>query len=153
VNFDYVVWNTPYRRLRNDPALLPADRRNLVWMMFNDAENRARMVRWEPAARAVLSQFRSVVGQKSDDPRFAAIVAQLTEASPEFRGWWAEYPVRDFRPATIGVHHPEIGRLNLEMFQFRPVEHPDMLMVLQVPRSMDDLQRVTSLLDAPDRRR
>jgi hypothetical protein len=81
------------------------------------------------------------------------MVAQLTKASPEFRRWWAEYPIRDFRPATIGVDHPEIGRLNLEMFQFRPVEHPDMLMVLQVPRAMDDLQRVTSLLGAQDRRR
>ncbi len=64
------------------------------------------------------------------------------------RRWWAEYPVRDFKPATIVLNHPEIGRLNLEMFQFRPVEHPDMLMVLQVPRTMDDLQRVTSLLGA-----
>jgi transcriptional regulator with XRE-family HTH domain len=153
MHFDYVVWNEPYRRLRHDPGLLPAERRNLLWMMFNDAENRARMVRWEPAARAVLSQFRAAAGQRPDDPRYAAITAELTEASPEFREWWAEYPIRYFRPATIGIDHPEIGRLDLEMFQFRPVEHPDMLMVLQVPRSMDDLQQVTSLLDPPDRRR
>ena len=147
-HFDYVAWNTPYQRLRNDPALLPADRRNLLWMMFTDTENQARMARWEPAARAVLSQFRAAAGQRPGDGRFATIVGQLTEASPEFRRWWAEYPVRDFKPATIVVNHPEIGRLNLEMFQFRPVEHPDMLMVLQVPRTMDDLQRVTSLLGA-----
>lgn len=149
VHFDYVVWNTPYQRLRNDPALLPDGRRNLLWMMFTDTENRARMARWEPAARAVLGQFRSAAGRRPGDPRLAAIVAQLAEASPEFRRWWAEYPVRAFRPATIGVDHPEIGRLNLEMFQFRPVEHPDMLMVLQVPRTIDDLHRVTSLLGAP----
>jgi transcriptional regulator with XRE-family HTH domain len=30
MHFDYVVWNTPYKRLRHDPAMLPADRRNLV---------------------------------------------------------------------------------------------------------------------------
>ena len=148
MHFDYVVWNTPYQLLRNDPALLPVERRNLLWMMFSDAENRARMVRWEPAARAVLSQFRAAAGQRPGDPRFATIVAELTEASPEFREWWAEYPIRHFRPATIGIDHPEIGRLDLEMFQFHPVEHPDMLMVLQVPRSADDLRRVTSLLDA-----
>jgi len=153
VHFDYVVWNTPYRRLRHDPVLLPAGRRNLLWMMFNDTENRARMVGWEPAARAVLSQFRAAAGQRPDDPRFATITAELTTASPEFREWWAEYPIRDFRPATIGIDHPEIGRLELEMFQFRPVEHPNMLMVLQVPRNVDDLRRVTSLLDAPDRKR
>ena len=152
-HFDYVVWNEPYRRLRHDPATLPAERRNLLWMMFSDAENRARMVRWEPAARAVLSQFRSAAGQRPGDPRFAAIAAELTRVSPEFREWWAEYPVRDFRPATIGIDHPEIGRLDLEMFQFRPVEHPDMLMVMQVPRTVDDLRRVTSLLETQDRGR
>jgi transcriptional regulator with XRE-family HTH domain len=149
LHLDYVVWNTPYTRLRHDPAMLPGDRRNLMWMMFTDAENHARMVRWEPAARAVLSQFRAAVGQRPDDPRFATMVAELTEVSPEFREWWAEYPIRHFRPATIKIDHPEIGRLDLEMFQLRPVEHPDLLMVLQVPGSKDDLQRVISLLDDP----
>jgi hypothetical protein len=32
------------------------------------------------------------------------------------------------------------------MFQVRPVEHPDLLMVLQVPASKDDLRRVKALL-------
>jgi transcriptional regulator with XRE-family HTH domain len=143
---DYVVWNAPYTRIRHDPATLPADRRNLLWMMFTDTENRARMVRWEPAARAVLSQFRAAVGQRPDDPQCARLVAELTKVSPEFREWWAQYPVRNFKPATIGIDHPEIGRLSLEMFQFRLVEHPDLLMVLQVPANEDDLKRVTSLL-------
>jgi transcriptional regulator with XRE-family HTH domain len=145
---DYVVWNMPYTCIRHDPATLPAERRNLLWMMFTDAGNRARMVRWEPAARAVLSQFRAAVGQRPDDPRSAALVAELSTASPEFREWWSEYPIRGFKPATIGIDHPQIGRLRLEMFQFRPVEHPDLLMVLQVPASKDDLKRVMSLLDS-----
>ncbi|MCW2919838.1 MAG: helix-turn-helix domain protein [Actinomycetia bacterium] len=149
VHFDFVVWNPSYARLRHDPGMLPVDRRNLLWMMFTDAENRARMIRWEPAARAVLSQFRAAVGQRPDDPRFAVIVAELSEASPEFREWWADYPVRYFRPATIEIDHPEIGRLGLEMFQLHPVEDPDLLMVLQVPASKEYLQRVTSLLDGP----
>jgi transcriptional regulator with XRE-family HTH domain len=149
VHFDYLVWNTPYSRLRNDPARLPGDRRNLLWMMFTDAENRARMVQWEAAARAVLSQVRVAVGRRPDDPRLADMVAELIEVSPDFRKWWAEYPHRYFRPATIGIDHPEVGRIHLEMYQLRPVEHPDLLLVLQVPASDADLQRVTSLLDAP----
>ena len=152
LHFDYVVWNTAYKQIRNDPGLLPPGRRNLVWMMFTDTVNRARMVRWEPAARAVLSQFRAAAGQRSGDPRFAQIAAQVAEVSPEFREWWAEYPIRDFRPATIGIDHPGTGRIHLEMFQLRPVEHPDMLMVLQVPRSSEDLRRVTTLLNGPAHR-
>src|SRR6266496_4849710 len=53
--FDYVVWNLAYAVVRHDPATLPADRRNMVWMMFTQP---SRLTRWEPAARAVLSQFR-----------------------------------------------------------------------------------------------
>jgi transcriptional regulator with XRE-family HTH domain len=147
--FDYVVWNTPYRLIRHDPTALPAGRRNLLWMMFGDQGSRARLVRWEPAARAVLSQFRAAAGQRPGDRRFAELVAGLSEVSPEFREWWAEYPIRDFRPATIAIDHPEIGVINLEMFQLRPVEHPDMLMVLQVPANRDTLQRVASLLEGP----
>ena len=148
-HFDYVVWNIPYQRLRHDPSTVPASRRNLLWMMFGDAENRSRLVRWEPAARAVLSQFRAAAGQRPGDPRFAALVAELSQVSPEFREWWAEYPIRSFRPATIAVDHPGTGMIELEMFQLRPVEHPDMLLVLQVPRGRDALRRVTSLLDGP----
>jgi transcriptional regulator with XRE-family HTH domain len=149
LHLDYVVWNKPYARLRNDPARLPDDRRNLLWMMFTDPANRARMLRWEPAARALLGQFRAAAGRRPGDPRFAALTAGLIEASPEFRQWWAEYPVRSFRPATVGIDHPEIGRLDLEMFQLRPAEHPDLLMVLQAPASAEGLERVKALLDTP----
>jgi hypothetical protein len=120
-------------------------------MMFTDTQNRARMARWEPAAHAVLSQFRAAVGQRPNDQRCATLVAELTDVSPEFREWWAQCPIRSFRPATLEIDHPRIGRLDLEMFQFRPVEHPDLLMVLQVPAAEDDRQRVISLLEGDSR--
>ena len=145
--FDYLVWNTAYVRVRQDPGQLPAGRRNLLWMMFTDPVNRARMTRWEPAARAVLSQFRAAAGRRPDDPRFTEIATALTEASPDFREWWAEYPIRDFRPVTIGIDHPGAGPIALELFQVRLVEHPGLLMVLQVPASGSDLARVLALLD------
>jgi transcriptional regulator with XRE-family HTH domain len=148
-HFDYVVWNQPYVRVRHDPGEYPAHRRNLLWMMFTDATNRARMLNWEPAARAVLSQFRTAVGQRPHNPRHVEIVTELTEASPEFRDWWAEYPVRSFRPATIGIDHPEVGRIALELFQLRPVEHPDLLLVIQVPATDHDVRLVARLVNPP----
>jgi transcriptional regulator with XRE-family HTH domain len=146
VHLDYVVWNDAYRQLRHDPATLPEDRRNLLWMMFTDAGSRTRLVHWEPAARAVLGQFRAAAGRRPADPRFAAIVAGLTTESPEFRLWWTQHPVREFRPATITVDHPAIGPLELEMFQLRPVEHPELLMVVQVPATPHDRDRVAAFL-------
>jgi len=147
-HFDYLVWNEPYARLRHDPATLPAGRRNMIWMMFTDPGNRGRMTRWEAAARAVLSQFRIAAGQHPGDPRFTELAAALTMASPEFRDWWAGYPVRYFKPAIIAVNHPQAGPVQLEMFQLRLAEHPGLLMVIQVPVSQEDRTRITSLLQA-----
>jgi hypothetical protein len=107
------------------------------------------MVHWESAARAVLSQFRAAAGGHPDDERFAQLVAALTEASPQFRDWWADYPVRSFRPATIAVNHPQAGLIQLEMFQLRLVDQPGLVMVVQVPASNTSLERVRSLLPDP----
>jgi hypothetical protein len=73
-------------------------------------------------------------------------VTALTEASPQFRDWWAEYPVRYFRPATIGIKHPHAGLITLQMFQLRLVDQPDLIAVIQVPASETSLSRVRSLL-------
>ncbi|MEU0541646.1 helix-turn-helix transcriptional regulator [Nocardia sp. NPDC005978] len=132
-NFDYVVWNTAYARVRHDPLDLPSRRRNLLWMMFTDKENRARMPRWEFAARAVLSQLRDATGSRPGDPELSALVSELSRESPEFRRWWSEYPVGRFRPATIVVAHPDAGDIELELFQLRPAEDPGLLLVVQVP--------------------
>jgi len=148
IHFDYLAWNQAYAVLRHDPASLPADRRNLVWMMFAGTRRGAGTRHWEPAARAVLSQFRIAASQRPDDPRFAELVTALTEASPQFRAWWAEYPVRSFRPVTIVIDHPAAGPVAVELYQLRMAERPDITLVLQVPASAADLRRVTAVLDA-----
>jgi transcriptional regulator with XRE-family HTH domain len=144
-HFDYLVWNQPYARVRHDPATLPPGHRNLLWMMFTDPVNRSRMVRWESAARTVLSQFRATVGRSPDDPRLARLVTALTQASPQFREWWAEYPVRYFRPAAIAIRHPQAGLIRLELFQLRLVDRPDLIEVIQVPADAASFDRVRSL--------
>jgi hypothetical protein len=146
VHYDYLVWNTPYVRVRHDPAAVAKDLRNLLWLLFTDPQIRASMQRWESAARAILSQFRTAAGQRTGDARFAEMVTALADASPEFRMWWAEYPVRSFAPTTISINHPKVGSIRLELFQLHPVEHPEALLVMQVPASNDDRRRISSLL-------
>lgn len=144
-HYDYLAWNRPYALVRHDPGAVPEARRNLLWLLFTDPAIRASMPGWEPAARAVLSQFRAAAGQRAD-ARFAELVAALGDASPEFHGWWAEYPVRDFRPATIAVDHARVGRIALELFQLHPVERPDLLLVIQLPATEADRERIRTLL-------
>ena len=53
LHFDYLAWNVPYARIRHDPGQLPSGVVESTVMMFTDAANRARMLRWEQAARTV----------------------------------------------------------------------------------------------------
>jgi transcriptional regulator with XRE-family HTH domain len=146
-HFDFVAWNLAYARIRTDPAELPQDQRNLLWWMFTDHRNRAMMRDWEPAARAILSQFRAVAGRHPDDQRLTAVITALSAASTEFRAWWQEYPVNEFRPATIGLSHPIAGELDLQLYQLRMVEDPDLLLVLQLPATDEDRSRVAATLN------
>ncbi|GAB2549088.1 helix-turn-helix transcriptional regulator [Nocardia heshunensis] len=147
-NFDFLVWNRAYVLVRDDPLELPAGRRNLLWMMFTENENRRNMTQWARAARAVVSQLRDALGRRPDDPRLTALIAGLTSESPQFRRWWSEYPVRRFRPATISVRHPLTGTIDLEVFQLRPVEDPNLLMVVQAPATPVAAQRIAVVLAA-----
>lgn len=98
-----------------------------------------------------LSQFRIAAGRAPADPRFTELAAALTEASPQFQDWWAEYPVRYFRPAAIAINHREAGLIRLAMFQLRLVDQPRLTMVVQVPASDTCRERVASLLSEPHR--
>lgn len=146
VHFDYLAWNTAYARIRHDPSAAADNRRNLLWMLFTHDEVRARMPRWELAARSVLGQFCAAAGERADDPRFGELVEALSAASEEFREWYADYPVRGFVPTTIPIDHPEAGMIALELFQLRPLEHPDLILTMQVPVTAADHERVASLL-------
>ncbi|BCJ73627.1 transcriptional regulator [Catellatospora sp. IY07-71] len=131
--FDYLVWNSAYAERRVDPLTFPADRRNMLWMMFTHEPNRAALgARWTAAACAVLSQFRIAAGEHPGDPRYAYLVDLLRQASPEFAQWWAEYDVRPFRAARL-VLHGDAADTAVDVFQLRLVDEPELLMVLQVP--------------------
>ncbi|MFE1592015.1 helix-turn-helix transcriptional regulator [Nocardia sp. NPDC058705] len=145
--WDFVVWNRAFTLVRTDPELLAPGQRNLLWWMLTDPANRSAMRNWERAARAILSQLRGVVGSRPDDARLAGLVAALTVHSAEFRTWWADYEVTEFRPTTLGLTHPTVGELDLELFQLRLVEDPDLVLVVQRPATDDDLRRVCELLD------
>ncbi|WP_067699008.1 helix-turn-helix transcriptional regulator [Nocardia jejuensis] len=146
--FDFLVWNRPYAVTRRDPLALPEGRRNLLWMMFTDEVTRSMMPGWEPAARAVLSQLREALGRRPGDARLLDLAAAVSRTSPEFARWWSDHRVRRFRPAVIVIDHPVAGILDLEVFQLRPVENPDLLLVTQVPANAVVAGRIAALLAA-----
>ena len=57
--------------------------------------------------------LRSEAGRDPDDPGAAELIAELSEASAEFRAVWEQHDVRLPAAGRHRFHHPSVGLLDL----------------------------------------
>jgi transcriptional regulator with XRE-family HTH domain len=112
--YDVLAANTLGRALFASAA----HRGNLARMLFLDPTARTLWMDWTAAAAATVAGLRLAEGQAPDDARLRAVVAELTEASPEFARLRATGDARSKRPMRKGFLHPEVGPLDLRASAF-----------------------------------
>jgi transcriptional regulator with XRE-family HTH domain len=81
--------------------------------IFLDPAEQALYPNWERAAAAVVAGLRASVGNDIDDPRFIALVGELSLASETFRTVWARHDVVRWQGSTMTLNHPQVGELTL----------------------------------------
>jgi transcriptional regulator with XRE-family HTH domain len=92
----------------------PADRPNLLQMLFCDPHTRELYRDWVDEARRAVASLRLVAGQFPDDRALAELVGQLTIASPDFARAWSQHRVYNCTTGTKHLHHPTVGRMDLD---------------------------------------
>ncbi|WP_019072443.1 helix-turn-helix transcriptional regulator [Streptomyces hokutonensis] len=90
-------------------------RPNMARLVFLDAHTRDLFVDWPKKARNVVGKLRLAAGQHPDDPRLASLIGELAMKSPEFATMWAEHGVRKWALAAYRMHHPVVGRMELNL--------------------------------------
>jgi transcriptional regulator with XRE-family HTH domain len=86
---------------------------NHVRYVFLDERARAFFDDWPLVAQDTARILRSETARDPNDPAPAALVAELSEASEEFRAIWAHHDVRLPAIGTHRFHHPRVGTLDL----------------------------------------
>lgn len=81
--------------------------------VFLDPAERALFPDWEAATTGLVAGFRQSVGTDTDDPRFIALVGELSLASERFRQLWARHDIAVRRGVTLTFEHPQVGALRL----------------------------------------
>jgi len=110
---DVLASNRLARALFTDfEAMRPRERNYARWMFLDDGA-RSLFLDWEEQARSAVHNLRLEVGSETDDPGVHALVAELTELSPEFRAWWEEHDVYQRTFGTKRLHHPVVGDLSV----------------------------------------
>jgi transcriptional regulator with XRE-family HTH domain len=121
---DVLAWNRAAAVLLVDFATLPPERRNMLWLLFSD-ERLLDKPAMEQTARRTLARFRAEHARRIGDPGFAALVEELTTASPLFASWWPAHEVLAEQGGT-----KQAGPWRLHHLQTIPTSHPDLRLTL-----------------------
>lgn len=114
-HLDLLDWNPLAEALLGDPAGLPAERLNMLLLMFDDTQTGSRTCPdWEQQALDYIGMMRAAVATDPTHPRATAIVGELSIRSAEFRRLWARHDVRAQVSGRKTFRVPEAGDIVLD---------------------------------------
>ncbi|GLZ87518.1 hypothetical protein Pres01_35690 [Metapseudomonas resinovorans] len=113
LRWDVLAWNTAADRVFGFSAI-PADRRNLLWMLFTSPGMQALFNPWQEQALQILSSFRRDFVRATQDPEIAALVKDLAKVSPDFRDWWQQ---QDIHGPCQGIRNLCIDSIGQMVFE------------------------------------
>jgi transcriptional regulator with XRE-family HTH domain len=144
--WDIVAWNRAASAVLADYGKLAPSERNILRLMFCNAEVRAAQPDWEGAARFVVAAFRAETARAGAAESMKALVEYLRRRSPEFEAMWSDNDVRTYGEGTKHLRHPVIGEIALEYSAFAVDGRPDLGMVVYNPATPADAEKIRSLL-------
>lgn len=147
--WDVIAWNRAATVLLSDYGALAPEARNVLRMMFLNADVKARQFDWEHVARFVVATFRADATRIGATDEVEALVGELSRASPDFVRLWKENEVGAHGEGTKTLRHPTEGLLAFEYSAFAVDGRPDLAMVVYNPATDADAEIVTRLLATP----
>ncbi|MCZ4323200.1 helix-turn-helix transcriptional regulator [Pseudomonas anguilliseptica] len=101
LRWDVLAWNAAADRVLGFSAV-PAERRNLLWMLFTSPAMRELFDPWDDQALQILSSFRRDFVRATQSPDIVELVKELEKVSPDFKTWWRH---QDIHGPCQGIRH------------------------------------------------
>lgn len=120
-------------RVYTDFGTLSIRERNIPRFMFTNPLQRTLLNDWEKEAQGMLALFRASTERYVGEIWFKELVADLQQASPEFREWWPRHNIQAAHTGKKELNHPLVGRLALQSTTFQVTDVPDLRMVIYTP--------------------
>jgi len=120
MRWDILAWNAAHAKVFGDSSRVPIERRNMLWLIFTDAQRRSTTLNWDVVAQQVIAKFRADWSRNPEDKRAEQLVHELLETSPEFANWWRQYRTTETLTHPVELAHPVAGRITLERVHLRP---------------------------------
>jgi transcriptional regulator with XRE-family HTH domain len=144
--WDIVAWNRAAALALTDYDAVPPEERNILRRMFLDPATRAAQMDWESVARFLVATFRAETARAGETERSAALLAELTAASPEFVRLWTDNDVRTTGEGAKTIRHARVGEISFEYSSFAIDGRPDLKLMVYNPDGEQDAEKMRRLL-------
>jgi transcriptional regulator with XRE-family HTH domain len=131
--WDVLAWNRAMRAFLVDFEQVPANQRNMLWLVFTRSELRSLIVDWPGRAQDSLARFRADYGRHAGDAHFVQLVEGLKSVSPEFALWWPRHDIQPMSEGRREYHHPLGGRMIVEHTTFLVGDNPELRLLVFLP--------------------
>ncbi|WP_405465319.1 helix-turn-helix transcriptional regulator [Streptomyces jietaisiensis] len=122
----------------------PANTARFVYLEPEAAEG--FFVDYDRVVRDVAAKLRMEAGRNPHDEELIALVGELSTRSELFRQRWASRDVRFHRSGRKRLHHPVVGRLDLDVESMEMSAEPGLLLnVYTAPAGTATTERLTLL--------
>lgn len=148
-SFDYVAWNRASERLVPGFLGCGSGTHNLMRFLFcGDAErNPVEGPRYGPGP--LVARLRANAARHPHDHAVGALVEELADVSAEFARLWRLQEVAPLgAPPDVPLRHPDAGRLVFQQIDLTPETHPDLTLVVFLPRDADTATALPRLAGA-----
>ncbi len=144
--WDIVAWNRAAAVALTDYGALPADRRNLLHLLFVEGNAKSGMVDWEKHARFAVAAFRFETARVGPSEAANILIEELSASSPDFAAMWSDNEVGSHGEGTKIINHAQAGVLTFQYSTFAVDGQPDLGLVIFTPATMADTERVRILM-------
>jgi hypothetical protein len=119
---------------------------NLVRATFLDPEVRRFVGDWEAVAHTAVARLRALAGPDVEDPRLAALVAELSVRSDRFRRLWARHDIEPVAIPTRAFNHALVGLIELRADQLAIAGTERQLLIVYHAKAGSPSERALCLL-------
>ncbi|MEV0687699.1 transcriptional regulator [Nocardia sp. NPDC050378] len=103
----------------------PVDRPSIPRQFFLDPLTKDLHRNWDELARTHVGYLRLTAGRYPTDARLAELIGELAMRSAEFATLWAEGDVADCTVGAMRLHHPTVGRVDVDYQVWLQPDSPD----------------------------
>ncbi|MFF1306195.1 helix-turn-helix transcriptional regulator [Streptomyces sp. NPDC058307] len=148
--FDILAWNRGCELLYGELGALSASRRNVLWLTFTVPEVREMTRDWETEAALTVALFRTQANEGILAPEITGLIAELSDASPDFARLWRRKDLAPFVPKARTIDHPVLGEVTLDYVKLHVANDDKTLVSYLLPPGSEMESQFLKLTGNPD---